>query len=89
MKTIGKCLRMPMNNPSKSKLWWVSGLLLLTVALGGCRENGATKLSDAELIAEREDCLRTQNPGPAMIMACDNYARECKRRGKKTGNYIC
>lgn len=66
------------------------GLLLLAmvVLVSGC-EREIEKVSDQALQEKWSECQSTENPSPAMAFACDNYKRECERRRKKTGRYIC
>ncbi|NNC54423.1 MAG: hypothetical protein HKO07_01735 [Pseudomonadales bacterium] len=46
-------------------------------------------ISDEELVARVSECLSEGNKTPGMAVSCGNYQKECKRRGKATGNYIC
>ncbi|MBT8140693.1 MAG: hypothetical protein KJP25_13070 [Gammaproteobacteria bacterium] len=46
-------------------------------------------ISDEELVARMSECMSDSNKTPGMAVSCGNYQKECKRRGKATGNYIC
>ena len=58
----------------------------LVAPLSGCEKS--MDISDEELIERINECLG-DNLTPGMAVACGNYQKECQRRGKKTGNYIC
>ncbi len=61
--------------------------LVLMFGLSGCEQS--MNISDKALIGHIEECLSNDNLTPGMAVACGNYQKECQRRGKKTGNYIC
>jgi hypothetical protein len=46
-------------------------------------------ISDEALLDHMEECLSNDNLTPGMAVACGNYQKECRRRGKATGNYFC
>lgn len=64
--------------------------LLGTVLLftQGC-ERPIEQISDDELQRKFEECSNMNDPAPAMIFACENYQRECERRNKEKGRFIC
>ena len=59
---------------------------MLIAPLASCEQS--MNISDEELIERISECLG-DNLTPGMAVACGNYQKECQRRGKKTGNYIC
>lgn len=59
----------------------------LVAALFGCSQG--MSISDEELVEKVNECHAEQNKTPGMAVSCGNYFKECKRRGDKTGNYIC
>ncbi len=63
-------------------------LVLLLVVSAGC-EKKIEKVSDQELRAKWAECQDMNAPGAAMIMACENYERECKRRRKELKRFVC
>lgn len=60
---------------------------ILIIALSAC-ERDIHKMSDQELVKKRTECMTMKDPAPAMIYACDNYKRECKRR-RELGRFLC
>ena len=46
-------------------------------------------ITDDELRAKYSECYDMNEPGAAMILACENYKRECDRRAKELNRYIC
>ncbi len=62
-------------------------LAAVIVPLSACEKS--MNISDEELIERIGECLDESNLTPGMAVACGNYQKECQRRGKKTGNYIC
>jgi len=59
----------------------------LVPALFGCSQG--MSISDEELVKKVNECHAEPNKTPGMAVSCGNYFKECKRRGEKTGNYIC
>lgn len=65
-------------------------LLVLFVSLvAGCGNSKFEKMPDMELAAKNTECLTMNEPAPAMIFACENYAKECKRRREEEKRYVC
>lgn len=74
---------------SKSGLLLAS-LLVLLPALQGCDGNEKfAKLSDYELAEEHGKCLDKKPTAPGAKIICDNYAKECDRRKKALGTFVC
>lgn len=46
------------------------------------------KMSNSELVAKRDECMRVNPTAPGRVTACENVRRECERR-RKDGNYAC
>lgn len=61
--------------------------MLIAVLMAGCTKG--LDISDEELVKRVNECHMEDNKTPGMAVSCGNYLKECKRRGKKTGNYIC
>ena len=83
---------MKRTDEASSSLYVHRGMLLLAgsallLMLGGCEQG--MNISDDELVKRVNECHAEDNKTPGMAVACGNYFDECKRRGKKTGNYIC
>lgn len=62
-------------------------LFSVIAVLTACQQG--MDISDEELVKRINECLAEENKTPGMAVACGNYQDECKRRGKKTGNYFC
>jgi len=62
-------------------------MLVSSIALTGCVKG--MDISDTELVNKIAECLAEDNKTPGMAVQCGDYPKECKRRGKATGNYIC
>ena len=62
-------------------------LLGLLLSLSSCEK--PMSISDEALLDHMEECLSNDNLTPGMAVACGNYQKECRRRGKATGNYFC
>lgn len=62
-------------------------LLGLLLSLSSCEK--PMNISDEALLDHMEECLSNDNLTPGMAVACGNYQKECRRRGKATGNYFC
>ena len=64
-------------------------LTLLLFFVTGCEGNNKlAQLTDAELIRKSAPC-NEQDLSPGMAAACGNLLRECERRNKELGSYIC
>ena len=57
------------------------------MSLQSCSEG--IDISDQELVKRMSECLSEDNKTPGMAVSCGNYQKECQRRGKASGNYIC
>jgi len=60
---------------------------LVLLALNGCTKG--LDISDEELVKQVSECHSIDNKAPGMAVSCGNYQKECLRRGKASGNYIC
>lgn len=63
-------------------------LICASIFLLAACERDIHKISDQELIEKRNECMSMNDPAPAMIFACENYKRECKRR-RELGRFLC
>lgn len=61
--------------------------LLASFTLVGC-EGRMTKMSNQELAAKRDECVRRNPTNPGKVTACENIRRECESR-RKDGNFAC
>jgi hypothetical protein len=59
----------------------------LAFGLSSCEKS--LSISDKELVERAGECRGDKNMTPGAAVSCDNYFKECARRGKKTGNYLC
>lgn len=62
---------------------------LIGVSLAACSESSLSQYSNSEMREKRAECRTAKEPAPAFIYACDNYARECKKRNKAAGTIVC
>ncbi len=63
---------------------------LLCLGLLACRgDTGLQRMSDYELAQKHKECVKRKPTAPGAMLACDNIRRECERRHKSLGNYIC
>lgn len=64
-------------------------LLLVSCLVGACEGNSKMRqMTNAELTAKRDECLRSNPASPGKVTACENIRKECERR-RKEGNYAC
>lgn len=64
--------------------------LVLTLVLWGCdRHTGTRGLSDYELSERHTECLERQPTAPGEAQACENIRKECDRRKRELGLYLC
>ncbi len=62
-------------------------LFVVSTALIGCEKG--LDISNAELVKKSAECMADETKTPGMAVVCGNYQKECARRGKATGNYVC
>lgn len=62
--------------------------MLVIASVLSCEGSALRKMSNTELSAKRDDCLRHNPTAPGRVTACENIRRECERR-RKEGNYAC
>lgn len=63
-------------------------LALMVFVLLGCG-NEITRLSDDDLRKKVQDCDYGVGLSTLELQVCENYHRECKRRLKKEGRFVC
>ena len=68
----------------------VFGLFLLVTSalLLGCEGGKMQRLSNDELVARNDECIKGNPTSPGKVTACENVRKECERR-RKEGNYAC
>lgn len=71
----------------KKRLLNFTLFFLVSTALTGCEKG--LDISNAELVKKSSECMTDETKTPGMAVVCGNYQKECARRGKATGNYIC
>lgn len=64
-------------------------LLAFLIAVSAGCDRKIEKMSNQELQGKSTECQNAENPSAAMGFACENYKRECDRRRKEMGRYIC
>jgi hypothetical protein len=68
----------------------ISLLVIFSLGLLACRgEAPLSQLSDYELAERHKECIKRKPTAPGAVMACENIRRECDRRHRDLGNYIC
>lgn len=58
------------------------------VLLAACGNSKMRNMSNAELVAKHDECLRANPTAPGKVTACENIRKECERR-REDGNYAC
>ena len=72
--------------PMKTTFVLISTLLCMLL-LTAC-EGKMQAMSNQELTAKRDECIRGNPTSPGRVTACENIRKECERRNKE-GNYAC
>ncbi len=70
----------------------IIGIFTIATAtvLFACDGNSAVRqLSDYELAQRQAECIDRKPTAPGRAQACENVQRECERRKKDLGLYIC
>lgn len=62
-------------------------LSAVVLALFAC-EGGMKGMSDQELSAKSDACIKNNPTSPGKVTACENIRKECERR-RKEGNFAC
>jgi len=57
------------------------------LALSACGDKFKS-MSNQELAAKSDECVRTNPTSPGKVTACENVRKECERR-RKDKNYAC
>lgn len=68
----------------------VIGVSVIVLSIAGCENNSKLRqLPDYELAERYSDCLDNEPSAPGPAQACANMKKECERRKKELGTYIC
>ncbi|MBX2857044.1 MAG: hypothetical protein KTR17_00150 [Cellvibrionaceae bacterium] len=71
-----------------TKKIYISAIILgAAFFLCGC-EGGMSDMSNQELAAKNDECVRLNPTSPGKVTACENIRKECQRR-RKDKNYAC
>lgn len=70
-----------------TKVFMLASVFACLMVLTGCEQS--MNITDEELVERMEECSDESKLTPGMAVACGNYQKECKRRGKANGNYFC
>ncbi|MFT7108388.1 MAG: hypothetical protein ACI843_000023 [Psychrobacter glaciei] len=65
-----------------------SALIVVLALLSACG-NGIANVSDDDLRNKVQQCDYAVNLSAAEHQACENFHRECKRRLKSEGRFVC
>lgn len=60
---------------------------VLPLLLAGCGSKWKN-MTNQELAAKHDECLRVNPTAPGMVTACENIRKECARR-RSEGNFAC
>lgn len=64
--------------------------LLFSIILAACGgDSGLSELGDYELAERQAACIDRAPTAPGSVQACKNIQRECDRRKKELGLYLC
>ena len=66
----------------------ILSILCLLMGICACGEGKMQAMSNQELAAKRDECVRKNPTSPGRVTACENIREECEKRRKK-GNYAC
>ena len=61
---------------------------LLTLLLIAACDGGLKGMSNQELAAKQDECVRVNPTSPGKATACENIRKECERR-RKNNNFAC
>jgi hypothetical protein len=64
-------------------------ILIMSFALLSACGNGIAKVSDDDLRNKVQECDYAMNQSAAEHLVCENYHRECNRRLKSEGRFVC
>lgn len=65
-------------------------LSFFSVLLTACEGSGVGKMSDTDLRTKLSECDYQMNASSVRdAQACHNYRRECARRLKEEGRFVC
>lgn len=62
-------------------------IVLTSLCLAAC-EGGLKSMSNQELAAKNDECVRGNPTSPGKVTACENIKKECARR-REEGNFAC
>lgn len=63
--------------------------LLCATFLAACEPSRIEQMSDYELSERYDYCLDRKPTAPGKATACENLRRECERRRKELGSFVC
>ncbi len=63
--------------------------MLIFTFIGCDVDSKLSNVSDRDMRMKIQECKTANSPAPAMIFACENYQRECKKRNDKAGYFVC
>ena len=64
-------------------------VFLIAALLVACEPSRIEQMSDFELSERYDYCLEKKPTAPGKATACENLRRECERRKRELGSYIC
>lgn len=64
-------------------------LIFLTLLMMGCSDSKIQSMEDYDLAKGYGECLDRKPTAPGKVQACENLRKECERRKKELGSYVC
>ncbi|MBB3169853.1 hypothetical protein [Simiduia aestuariiviva] len=64
-------------------------LALLSWLISACEPSRIERMSDFELSERYSNCLEKKPTAPGYATACENMRRECERRKRELGTFVC
>lgn len=64
-------------------------IAVLALSLTGCGKSKLQEYDDHELSIKYDYCLDHNPTSPGKATGCENLRKECERRAKEEGRYIC
>lgn len=66
----------------------IFAFFIMVALLAGCDGGKMQGMSNPELAAKHDECVRKDPSSPGRVTACENIKKECANR-RKDGNYAC
>lgn len=68
----------------------IISLIIITLLMTACGDDSKIQSMDDYDLAQRYgECLDRRPTAPGKVQACENLRKECDRRKKELGRYVC